>query len=313
MASGWINVETAMDSVKALAVNMDRIHCLVISLSHMVGVFVLTQVLRKISKTVLPKTIYPYVAEVICLFQLTVCSFENGLIIYPEYGIVMYAFIMYLLTVGYCITFDGHGNPCGIFHELLQKRITLASVSSAAFKMACSVIGGLVALQHVKAFWSFGALNSHLHHVDVMKQPCHSAMKTYVIYGVTAELIATFIVRFVDGLSVGGKRWHKFVFAFVVVTVTLTGADYTGMMFNPALATTITSNCVGHPIQEHVLVYWIGPFLATIMAMYLLSIINQTKQQVKKKSNTENTVNGNVKLKTDNTVKSRTRKRKKYY
>ena len=42
-----------------------------------------------------------------------------------------------------------------------------------------------------------------------------------------------------------------------------TGLEWTGMMFNPALAAGLTFNCGGHSLLEHLLVYWAAP-LATV-------------------------------------------------
>ena len=51
----------------------------------------------------------------------------------------------------------------------------------------------------------------------------------------------------------------------------LLGVEWTGMMFNPALASALTFNCRSHPIGEHLLVYWVSP-LATIALVHLLTM-----------------------------------------
>ncbi|XP_070565039.1 aquaporin-11-like [Ptychodera flava] len=288
---------------------------LTISLTHMITIFFVCYILRIACKKLLPKSSYPYVAEIICMFQLSVCSMENGTIIYPEYGVVVYAVIMFLLSAGYFIVFDANGNPCGVLTELVQRRITPSNALSACIKTVCTVVGGLVAIQHVNAFWSFGALTRHYDHVQHLHIPCASAMKTTAVYGFVAEFLATFTVRFVAGLQLGGRRWHMYVFAAVIVAVTLTGAEYTGMMFNPALATVLTYNCAGHSFAEHATIYWVSPMLATLVAIYTVSSVKhwQKKQSIAKKAQ-QSQMNGEVKSQTNEPLKQRkTRKRKRYY
>ena len=53
----------------------------------------------------------------------------------------------------------------------------------------------------------------------------------------------------------------------------ITGLEWTGMMFNPALATALTYNCKGHHVYEHIVVYWLGPFLGTVFSILVFRYI----------------------------------------
>lgn len=48
------------------------------------------------------------------------------------------------------------------------------------------------------------------------------------------------------------------------------GVSYTGMYFNPILASTMTLGCSGASLGQHLLVYWVGP-LAGWMSGTLLA------------------------------------------
>lgn len=47
------------------------------------------------------------------------------------------------------------------------------------------------------------------------------------------------------------------------------GINLTGMYFNPAMATGHTFGCKGTTAWEHVVVYWIGPFIGCFLAMLM--------------------------------------------
>ena len=43
------------------------------------------------------------------------------------------------------------------------------------------------------------------------------------------------------------------------------------MNVNPALATAATYNCKGHTLDEHILVYWVGPFIGVLASIALFN------------------------------------------
>jgi glycerol uptake facilitator-like aquaporin len=60
------------------------------------------------------------------------------------------------------------------------------------------------------------------------------------------------------------------------------GLEWTGMMFNPALATALTYNCKGHQLYEHIIVYWMGPFIGTILSIVVFYYILEEYEQGQK-------------------------------
>ena len=46
------------------------------------------------------------------------------------------------------------------------------------------------------------------------------------------------------------------------------GLVYTGMYFNPILATTVTYGCEGLNTMEHIFVYWIGPIIGQLLGTF---------------------------------------------
>ncbi|PIK43728.1 putative aquaporin-12A-like [Apostichopus japonicus] len=79
-----------------------------------------------------------------------------------------------------------------------------------------------------------------------------------------AESLATFLYFLIMvTLQPKGRIRNAVCDASVQVGIILIGLEWTGMMFNPALASALTFNCVNHPLLDHLLVYWVAP-MATI-------------------------------------------------
>ncbi|XP_033639643.1 aquaporin-11-like [Asterias rubens] len=232
--------------------------------------FLMTQALRITLRRLLPKSIYQYVAECLCVFQLTSCVLENGILL-GSYGTWVYAAGLFCLGLGYSLTFDAYGNPAAMLEQILKKKI---SIWNGILKMIAEVLGGLLAYRYILFVWStFATTSVHRNRAEMMKDSCQSALQVNLMIGMCAEGLAMFVSRSVAGMGVGGPKYYKMVNSFTSVVVVISGLDWTGMMFNPALATALTYNCKGHHLYEHVVVYWLGPFIGTIMSIVVFHYI----------------------------------------
>ena len=60
----------------------------------------------------------------------------------------------------------------------------------------------------------------------------------------------------------------------------ISGLEWTGMMFNPALASALTFNCRNHPIIEHFIVYWIAPLMTIATMEFIKRRLRQRRVKV---------------------------------
>ncbi|XP_022099881.1 aquaporin-11-like [Acanthaster planci] len=252
---------------------------LVFSLVILLSTFLLTQALRVATSTILPRSIYQFVAEFLCTFQLTSCVYENGIVL-GTHGTWVYAFGIFCLGLGYSLTFDAFGNPAAIFEQILKRKI---SVLNGALKMAAEVVGGLLAFRYMLFVWhTFAPSSVHINHAKMVRVSCVSALQVNLLTGALVEAIAMFVSRSVAGIGLGGPKYYKMVNAFTTAVVVVSGLEWTGMMFNPALATALTYNCKGHQLYEHIIVYWMGPFIGTILSILVFYYIMEEYEQGQK-------------------------------
>ncbi|XP_071959088.1 aquaporin-11-like [Antedon mediterranea] len=243
---------------------------ILISFASFTGIFVVSYLLRKVLGKCLPQNVYTYIAELLCTFQLVACVYENS-VVFSGYSITVYAVVLFMLIFAYSLTFDASGNPARIF-ELMVKR--KCSITEGVIKMFLQIIGGLLAYRYVMLIWKmFSPTEMHTMQAEILDLSCDNPLKVSILEGVLAEMLATSTARCIAGMGIGGQRFYNIVNSFTTVMVTLTGMEWTGMMFNPALATSLAFNCKDHQIHEHVLVYWCGPFLGVLLSMFLFQYI----------------------------------------
>lgn len=60
------------------------------------------------------------------------------------------------------------------------------------------------------------------------------------------------------------------------------GIATTGMYFNPAMATGHLLGCKGATDQDHLIVYWLGPFIGCIIAMLFDRVLHIDVTSTKK-------------------------------
>ncbi|XP_002739302.1 aquaporin-11-like [Saccoglossus kowalevskii] len=221
--------------------------------------------LRAIYRRLLPSKYHAYAAETLSTFQLVVGVLESDIVL-EAYGAVGYAFYLFCLFISFTLTFDGTASVCSVWEEMLSGK---SDVVKGHIKIACQLLGGLLAPIYVKQFWKMAMSETHLSKSQFLDLQCESALKVPIIPGMFAEMMATLISTLVCNFHIGGDRLSMYIEHLTSVTIIIIGMEYTGMMFNPALATSLTYNCLNHSMVEHLLVYWFGPFLAVVLIWML--------------------------------------------
>ncbi|XP_077993709.1 putative aquaporin-12A [Glandiceps talaboti] len=219
---------------------------------------------RVLYRRLLPTKYHTYAAEVVSSFQL-VAGVLEGDIILDTYGLTGYSIYLFCLFLSFSLTFDGTASVCTVWEDMLTGRINLLK---GHVKIACQLLGGVFAPIFVKRYWKMAMSGSHLAKSELLHLPCQSALKVAVLPGMMAEMLATLLSTLVINFHIGGDRYGMYVESLVSVTIILIGLEWTGMMFNPILATALTYNCQNHPLTEHLMVYWLGPFLAVVLIWF---------------------------------------------
>ncbi|XP_030844934.1 aquaporin-12A-like [Strongylocentrotus purpuratus] len=217
---------------------------------------------------------YSYAAELISTFQL-VAGVIEGDIILEEYGLYWYALYLWILFVSESLTFDGDStaNTCMIWQSMLKGDF---SPGVALSKICLQVVGGQLAYPYVRFMWKVVPTNRHQRKVSHLLQVyCASALNVSILEGGFAEALATLTYFMTLNFQPKGKYSGMFADAAIQVLIIVTGLEWTGMMFNPALAAGITLNCGNQSLLEHLLVYWAAPLATVPLARAIAGAFNR--------------------------------------
>lgn len=237
----------------------------------------LRSTLRRLLKDDL--NIYQYAAEVISTFQLVAGMLEGDTVL-EEYGYFWYGVYLWIFFISLDLTFDGNStaNACAVWHSVLIRNSTRLT---GILKILLQVLGGQLAFPYMKLLWMFSPLTKHRDRRSaLLVLHCQSALKVSILEGCFAESLATFMYFFMMvTFQPKGRVWNALWDATVQVAIILVGLEWTGMMFNPALASALTFNCVNHPLLDHLLVYWVAPMATIPLVQSTFGKVQKFKQR----------------------------------
>ncbi|XP_019630502.1 PREDICTED: aquaporin-12-like isoform X2 [Branchiostoma belcheri] len=234
-----------------------------VSIGFMVVTFAIAQVLRIVGKVVLPSNIYEYWAELITTWQFCACFIETDFVT-ADHGWWMFAVVCFLMCLGFCKVFeDATGCPCCVLEDYMGN---LTTVKSALIKVAVQIAGAILAARWAYFVWTLGYSAGHAD--KAREELCETCINCSDLEGMAAEGLATFTAQFA-AWKLKESDLSDYINSALCVAIIVTGASWTGMMFNPALAVSMTYGCKGESIIDHVVVYWIGPLIATALSYYL--------------------------------------------
>ncbi|XP_043926844.1 aquaporin-12-like [Protopterus annectens] len=244
-----------------------------VSFCFFLAILIVCEATRRLSKRFLPTILHSsLIAELACAFQLCSCCFELRMLadIGPwggGFGMDVTMTLLFLLFLIHGVTFGGaSANPVVSLQEFL---LLEASFRATVLKLLAQFAGTELARASSKYFLSFELTELHMIQ-NMMAIDCSSSNQTSVYHGsfvegVCAALFCFVIMRF----QYSHFLYRIPVMALTVTTLAYTAGSYTAAFFNPALAYSVTFHCSGNTTQEYMIVYWLGPFVGMLVALFL--------------------------------------------
>ncbi|XP_040285850.1 aquaporin-12-like [Bufo bufo] len=238
-----------------------------------VSVIALSQLIRWISKKLLPARIYrSTVSEFASSLQLCACYMEIRML--GEigmwgggYGPDVVSTLLFVLFLAHGFTFDGaSANSSVSLQEFLLKDSPLVDT---IIKLVAQ-LGGMEAARFLTIqYWRLELTEFHTIQM-MMLGDCSSSLQTTVAQGIFIEALSAFSYHIV--LLYFKNRRLVYRVPIVALTVTLLAyADgpYTTGYFNPVLAYSLTFSCPGKTLWEYSIVYFAGSLIGMVLALFL--------------------------------------------
>lgn len=265
----------------------------------------LAQTLRYILKRLLGKEVFKLVDEFLASFQNSVCILELG-VVSSLYGFrswvgITSIFIFSALKHFTFIRGKYFANPLGFIDSFYNAGKTcLHSPLFMILVVAIQILAAVAAHPFVKLLW--GRSYSEFHN-KILFSDCKTTLEVSFMHGFIVEILTTFVAWSTDYFTPVNKKPP--IRSAVSLALALIFEGTSGVWMNPAVASAHTFNCTGHDnAWEHVITYWLGPFVAVILFYEMKELVHNLKNgkgTFNKKSTpcvepytTESTTNGTM-------------------
>ncbi|KAM4040921.1 aquaporin-12-like [Anomaloglossus baeobatrachus] len=238
-----------------------------------VSVIALSQLIRWISKKLLPARIYGCtVSEFASSLQLCACYMEIRMLVEigmwgGGFGPDVVSTLLFLLFLSHGFTFDGaSANSSVSLQEFLLKDSPLVDT---IIKLVAQ-FGGMGAARFLTShYWRLELTEVHTIQM-MMMDDCSSSLQTTLAQGIFVEALSAFCYHIVLLRFQNTRLIYKSpILALTVTLLAYAGGQYTAAYFNPVLAYALTFSCPGKTLQEYSLVYIAGALIGMVLALFL--------------------------------------------
>jgi hypothetical protein len=144
------------------------------------------------------------------------------------------------------------------------------------------VVGAMLAYHTAKVFWSLGLTEGHRNRLAVR---CQSDLTVSLPTGTTMESLGSAFEFLLWSVTLSSTKISHSLEIYgkclIMSLLTAAGVAYTGMYLNPLNASNQTFGCDGTSAISHLIVYWVGPLLATSATAIFLSGLNRNSTDAK--------------------------------
>ncbi|KAJ8949772.1 hypothetical protein NQ318_019001 [Aromia moschata] len=250
--------------------NVFGVHPLVVSTAYIILTLLLASWSRKLVKSIFgdgDSLLRQILLEFIATLELCAACFEL-IIIADNWGVGAYAFFLFLLTLWWSSHWeDATACPYSTMEEILEGA---KSLKTAFFIVASQVLAALVTFRYVQILWALELVETHR---GKAFEECTADLQVDMIAGAIIEGVATCICRLTSRiLSETDTKFGSILDAFFATMMVVAAFNFSGGYFNPALATSLKLGCEGNTFVEHMVVYWLGATVGSIISVFIFRL-----------------------------------------
>ncbi|KAG5871906.1 hypothetical protein JTB14_017958 [Gonioctena quinquepunctata] len=200
---------------------------------------------------------------------LELCASCYELIIVADnWGVSTYALFLFLLTLWWSAKWeDASACPYNAIEDVIEGKRTL---KHALLIIVSQILGGLITFRYVENLWALEMVETHR---GKAYEECVADLQVDFITGALIEGIATCLCRLVSRiLGDSNIKFGSSIDAFFSTLMVVAAFNFSGGYFNPALATSLKLGCEGNTFAEHMIVYWCGAILGSVLSVFLFKM-----------------------------------------
>ncbi|KAB7495657.1 Aquaporin-12A [Armadillidium nasatum] len=218
----------------------------------------------QISKLVKHDLLREIILEIVASAELCGTCYEL-IIIADNYGVLAYALYLFLMTIWWSKSW-GTATACP--YNLLEEYVEQGTdFKTVGLKIGAQTFGGIASFRWVKQLWM---LEMAATHKGRGVEDCSADLQVPFLFGFLIECVLTCFCRlFSRSLGELEPKFSNIIDSFFATSMVVLAFNYSGGYFNPVLATGLKWGCKGHSNTEHVVVYWAGSILGSMLSIKL--------------------------------------------
>ncbi|XP_013398473.1 aquaporin-11 [Lingula anatina] len=253
----------------------EDLHNFTTCLISFIVTIIVTRTSKRIVRAALPQSAQEHAIDFIASFQECVYTWE-ACVLLSFYGDVAFGLALLAAELfDWWTQSEGECNPCGKFALFVNKEQGLGSTLVA---MALQMLAGPVSYWFSMGLWSFQLCPTHADRWS--KFACASDLTVDIPLGTVIEMACAIasIWLALNALPFLGKLEDPIKVTLNVLLVMIC-LHFTGGYFNPANASAQGFGCPGNTKLEHIIVYWLGPLMGTVLAVVLTNHFKKTEKK----------------------------------
>ncbi|KAK3884157.1 hypothetical protein Pcinc_011558 [Petrolisthes cinctipes] len=204
--------------------------------------------------------------ELVAVVEMCCVSFELA-VVADNFGAALWAFLVFLIIIWRSKTWASvTACPYSLLEQYVEGSV---KPSHALLKVVAQLAGAFISYRLMRQLWMLELTASHVGR----GLECTADLRVSAMLGFFIECFLTCACCLVSRtLGQIKLKYSSAINSFFTVSMVLLAFDYSGGYFNPVLATGLKWSCHGHTNTEHILVYWAGSILGSMLSLRLWSL-----------------------------------------
>ncbi|KAL4631051.1 aquaporin-12-like [Arapaima gigas] len=174
--------------------------------------------------------------------------------------------LFFVLLVQGAMFRDASGNPLVVLMKFLLCESTPLCMISA---LIAHFAGAWLAQLLTRYYWSLELSDMHMIK-NLMARDCSPTLRVSVPQGAFTEGVCALVFHLILlNLQRSSAVLRVPLVALVLTFLSYAASSHTSGFINPSLAYALTFHCLGFTFTEYAMVFWLAPFIAMVLALFL--------------------------------------------
>lgn len=191
-----------------------------------------------------------------------------NILVADNFGVATYAIYLFVLTIWWSKVWgDATACPYNHMEDMVEGN---TSPRDVALKSWAQLMGGCCVYRLIQFVWWTEISPTYEGRAF---EDCTADLQCSPYMGAIIEGVATLLCRLASKtIAELNPKYATIIDSFIGTSLVVAAFNYSGGYFNPILATALKWGCSGHTNFEHIIVYWFGACVGSVLSVPIYKI-----------------------------------------